>query len=152
MAAAERADSVLSDDRMQLARDILRDRVRSAAPVRLRIRLDDRELPGSLLLVEAMSIRFASPGLLLAPEAEPDDGLLEVVAAEADERQALLDWLSAAPDQLGPELRRRRAARISITWDGAPLHVDDEFHRQDGPAEIEIALEPQPVQVVVPAA
>ena len=39
--------------------------------------------------VEAMNIRFVGPNLPLAPDADPHDGLFDVVLVDADDRRAL---------------------------------------------------------------
>jgi diacylglycerol kinase family enzyme len=59
----------------------------AAPPMRLKLKLDERDLSGEYILVEAMNIRSIGPNLCLAPDADHGDGLLDVVLVSNEERE-----------------------------------------------------------------
>ena len=139
-------------EKLRRGRDAFRRALAEAAPLPVRIVLDGRELPGPLLLIEALNIAYAGPALRLAPEADPGDGLLDAACLGPERRDAALAWL-AAPDRGAAPVVVRRGRALRIEWDGAPLRVDDELPSAPGRAcTIEVALEPRPATVLVPAA
>ena len=84
---------------------------------------------GEYVAVEVMNIRFVGPNLPIAPEADPHDGLLEVVLIGAEEREALLrytrDRLAMAAGEL-PQLSVVKGRDITLEAPaGVMLHLDD---------------------------
>jgi diacylglycerol kinase family enzyme len=91
--------------------------------------VDGDDLSGELLAVEAMNIGQMGPNLPLSPQAEPGDGLLDVVLVREEDRSNLVAYLSARLRELDPALpglRRTRGEQIVL---GPPadlrLHADD---------------------------
>ena len=60
----------------------------------LRVRLDGRELSGEYVLMEVLNIQHIGPGLHFAPNADPGDGLLDVILFTTDHRNVLGEYLS----------------------------------------------------------
>lgn len=94
-----------------------------------RITVDEEVRDGEFLLVEVMNIRTIGPNLALAPEADPADGLLNVVLIPENDRA---DFAAAILDQLnGKQVRfpgeRLKGRRVELEWDGRLLHMDDEL-------------------------
>ncbi|MEK0083130.1 diacylglycerol/lipid kinase family protein [Benzoatithermus flavus] len=140
-------------ERMARAREALRRALEEARPLEAAVTIDGEALPGDLLLVEVMNIPYAGSGLKLAPQADPGDELLDVVALEAGQRGAMLAWL-AEPEPSSPApVSVRRGRTVGFMWAGEPLHLDDEFPRTpEQPGRVELGLEAEPVIVLVPAA
>jgi diacylglycerol kinase (ATP) len=88
------------------------------------LELDGRVIEGELLMMEALNIGAIGPGLPLAKEADPSDGLLDVVCVREHDR-AWLEALIARPEDPGVSLPAIRAREIRFAWSGDPLHVDD---------------------------
>ncbi|MDQ3937389.1 MAG: hypothetical protein M3253_01770, partial [Chloroflexota bacterium] len=154
--------SILSpeSDRAML---LLREVVRAARPASWQIEVDGEDLSGDYLAVEVMNIRFAGPNVPLAPDADPGDGLLEVVLIGEQHRRALLDHLSGRLEQasaLPPELevRRGRHIRLLPVPIGPPIRVDDDVLGieidlsgevvADADDPLEISLEPGAVKLL----
>lgn len=117
--------------------------------------LDGVDLSGSYIAVEAVNLREIGPNLPLAPDADPGDGLLDVVVAGADDRRALGAWIDArlrgrtAP---APSLTRARGSVLGLRRPrDCPMHVDDEpASAPPDDAEATVRMGPQRLPVLVP--
>jgi diacylglycerol kinase (ATP) len=123
---AEHEDLGLTRDLRYMKR-VLRD----LRPRAWHIEVDGDDLSGDYLLCEVMNIPSIGPNLRLAPGADFDDGLFDVVVATENERDALTAYIAArvAGGDPEPGLPVRRARQISIIAAGAEVHVDDELER-----------------------
>jgi diacylglycerol kinase family enzyme len=93
---------------------------------RYMVRADGDDLSGEYLVVEAMNIRQIGPRLLLAPDADPADGLLDLVLVSPGARDALVEYVSSpdAPNERVPAISRR-VRSVEISWPARDGHVDD---------------------------
>jgi diacylglycerol kinase family enzyme len=93
------------------------------------VSVDGARHDGDYLAVEIMNITFVGPNLPLAPDADPHDGLFEVVLVGVDERQALLRYTRDRVDLAAaglPRLRVVQGRNITVQApDGVRLHLDD---------------------------
>ena len=107
---------------------ILKERLRNYVPKKLQLNLDGQDLSGEYILVEVLNIKHIGPNLHLAPEADPSDGLLDVVLVRPTEQDDLSKYFSDAPKNKSstPELPVNRGSRLKIAWDGFLVHIDDE--------------------------
>jgi diacylglycerol kinase (ATP) len=107
----------------------LRKLVRNAEPRPWEIRLDDRDLSGEFIAAEAMNIRFAGPNVPLARDADPGDGMIDLVLVGEGERDALASYLTERLEHgtgVLPELPSFRGRHLSLVPPaGTALHVDD---------------------------
>jgi diacylglycerol kinase (ATP) len=106
----------------------LRAVVADAPALEWGVRADDVDLSGELLAVEAMNVREIGPNILVAPGADPGDGVLELTLIGAGSRSALADYLETRLDHRSPdplELDVHRASRIVLRPPaGCPVHID----------------------------
>jgi diacylglycerol kinase (ATP) len=110
---------------------LLLDVLTEAAPAAQQVELDGLDLSAQLLGVEAMNVRESGPNILLAPEADPGDELLDVVLIRPEHRAALQRYLQARLDRRTAEaprldVRRGRSVALSSSEE-ARLHVDEEL-------------------------
>jgi diacylglycerol kinase family enzyme len=100
-----------------------------AVPIECTITADGLDLSGGYLLVEIMNIRSIGPRVDLAPEADPGDGLLDVVTIRESELRAAADFLRAslAGESTGQSFVCGRAKAVQIRCSITPTHVDDEL-------------------------
>jgi diacylglycerol kinase (ATP) len=119
------------DEKIELGVEILREVIETIPAREWRVEVDGDDLSGELLAVEAMNIGQMGPNLPLALQADPGDGLLDVVLIRDEDRANLLAYLSQRMRDLDPGLpglRRCRGERVVL---GPPqelrLHVDDRF-------------------------
>jgi diacylglycerol kinase (ATP) len=148
-----------SQKRLDRALGLLLDEVRVHPARETTVVLDGSELSSSFVLLEAMNFPMIGPNVRLAPDAQPDDGLLDVALVTEDDRAALAQWLAErlqgrAPRQVPWRVVRAREVRLSPG--GLALHVDDEVRcvsdsATSHDAQVTISLEPRALRVVVPA-
>jgi diacylglycerol kinase family enzyme len=132
----------------KLARAVARARraARRAPAIELKGLLDGRDISGRYVLFEAMNTGWVGPNLHLV-QADPADGMLELVLVRDSERALLVDWLFA--HERGAAHRDRlpsaRGRSLQIVQTDFGVHVDDkvwapERLREDGQATVEVAL------------
>jgi diacylglycerol kinase (ATP) len=140
---------------------LLRHLLADYAPRPWRITLDGRDLSGRYLLLEAMNIRLIGPHLHLAPDADPGDGLFDVVVASEDQCRGLLDYLGHRLEREAtlPALTIHRGRRLEMVWAEPEIHFDDEVWLRSGgdqasepgvPPTIQLEIGGQSVEVLVP--
>jgi diacylglycerol kinase family enzyme len=122
-----------------------------ADPVPWRLVLDDQPVEGEFLLVEVLNMRAIGPNLALTGDASPWDGKLTVVAATADDRAEVAQYLRGRADGTDPPLTLPtwHAARVVIA-DGDRLHIDDEVVAEPAPHRATLRIEAAAVPVLVP--
>jgi len=115
------------EGRVKSALRWLRNQLGDYPAQELTIALDGENLSGDYILLEVMNIQHIGPGLHLAPDADPGDGLLEVVRFSANERDELGKYLAKRliGNSHPPEWTVRSGRRLQLQWDGSDLHIDD---------------------------
>ncbi len=81
------------------------------------------------LAVEAMNIRHAGASVPIAPNADPGDGLLDVVLIRKRARPGLMRYIEQRLEQRAvkrPRLKVRRGRRVELRVKDAPMRVDDQ--------------------------
>jgi len=108
---------------LRVLREVLADHPAHAS----RIEIDGHLLSGVYLLVEAMNIRTIGPNVELAPDADLDDGVLDLVLLREDDRAVLRTYVTDRLAQRTADLDvpRYRGRHFTITWPGSRIHVDD---------------------------
>ena len=148
-----------TDKKIESVLHIMKIRLDGAAPLALKLRLDDLEVAGEFVMVEAMNIRSIGPNLELAPEADPTDGTLEVVLVPDDEKGKLSDYLAGriAGKKDHPRLPCHRVKHLRIECDEMRVHIDDEVwpehgqHPPFGPMIIDVTMHPENLEILIPA-
>ena len=140
-----------TDRALQLIASILR----KAPAADWQLELDDHDLSGTYVAVEAMNIPFVGPNIPLAGDAEMDDGELDLVLLRDEDRERLLEYVVGRVESasaLMPSLDVRRGRRIRMVPPaGWPLRIDDELVELDAQADaraVDILLRSGVVQVV----
>lgn len=135
------AEGPSGEDKLQRGRRALAEELAAMAPFTPRLQLDDEVLEERFLIVEVLNVSHAGPSLVLAPDADPADGHLDVFCVTMDGRDSFLAWLQGDRMSPPPGLRRR-ARRVRILWDGrCDLRIDDQFVPQpEGPVRVEMSI------------
>jgi diacylglycerol kinase (ATP) len=127
------------------------ERLLAATPaVDWTLTVDDAEIAGRFLLIEALTIASIGSTLTLAPRASASDGLLDVVVAFEEHRGMLMDYIRARGLDQEPtlELPTYRGARVRISDAGTYAHVDDEPIVLDAPLDVRARV--ATVDILVP--
>ena len=119
--------------------------------------LDGRDLSGRYLLLEVMNTQATGLRLRLAPDADPSDGMFDVVRVHDDDTVGFAAYLSKlAEGQLEtlPNVEVTRGKRLKLRWNGLPLHFDEEVRGDDPPCdpggELEVTLQPGALTLWLP--
>jgi diacylglycerol kinase family enzyme len=146
---AERATS--KHKRLRRALALIAEELVEYAPRRARIDIDGRDVSGEYLLASVMNLRSMGPALALAPDARPDDGLLDVVLVRPEHRDSLLAHLRRAVEEGDialPSFEVHRAERVRISGQGKWAHLDD--CPREFPGDVEVRVSPRTVRFLVP--
>jgi diacylglycerol kinase (ATP) len=147
----ERSSSTREDE-IRYAFETLRDIVHSYRACAYRVTLDGEDHTGRYLFVEAMNIRSIGPNIELATEADPGDGLLDVVFLAEDDRELLADYIECRLQGKTATLKAtiRRAKHITITpADELKAHIDDELVSLGASASLEVRVQPGELKFLV---
>ncbi|HYY24709.1 MAG TPA: diacylglycerol kinase family protein [Candidatus Udaeobacter sp.] len=148
-----------ADEKISSVLEMLNERLHRCRAMELKAALDGQDLSGEYILVEAMNIRTVGPNLYLSPEADPGDGLLDIICVSTDEQDKLSRYFAACLEgkscSLG--LTARRGTQLQIEWQGFRVHIDDEAWPSAGPilptsaALIDVTLNSASVKFLIPA-
>jgi diacylglycerol kinase (ATP) len=147
------------DKKIESVLHIMRIRLDGARPLALKLNLDGVDLSGEYVLLEAMNIRSIGPNLQLAADANPGDGLIDVVLVADHEREKLGKYLAEriTGKSGAPALSVRRGRHLRIESDEVRLHIDDDIWPEHGehppysPIIIDVELHPESLEILVPS-
>lgn len=147
-----------AEDKINSALHIMKIRLEGCRALPLKLSLDGRDLSGEYILLEAMNIRSIGPNLRLAAEADPGDGLIDLVLVPNGDRELLNRYLSTriANEQGSPALTVHRGRRLRIECDEFRVHIDDDVwpshgeHPPFSPMIIEVSLHAESLELLVP--
>jgi len=143
-----------SGDKVEHGLEVLRDVLAEAPAAHWELDLDGTNLSRELLGMAAMNVREIGPEIMLAPAANPCDGLLDVVLLAEEDRDPLCAY---AEERLGgrtaptPPFGSRRGRALTVRPPrGTALHVDDEPWPADEDGLIVLRAGELRVNVLVP--
>ena len=139
--------------------EMLQARLLTCPEIKLHVTVDGRDLSGEYILLEVMNIKSIGPNLFLAPDADPTDGLFDVVCLTRGAHDTLDRCLQECKEgnRAPTGLPVRRGKQIHIEWEGTPIHIDDQAWPEDGanypPSStvIDITVEPPSLEFLTPA-
>jgi diacylglycerol kinase (ATP) len=121
-------------------------------PLSLDLRFDEGRWVGEVLFAAIANIPTYGAGIIIAPDARPDDGFFEITLVRPLSFARILEALPIVlrdGNLNWPEITRLRARNLSLRADRAsPFHGDGELL---GRTPVEIALLPRALQVFAPA-
>jgi diacylglycerol kinase (ATP) len=132
-----RAKSIDDDslDKVELGLRLLADAIEAAREQSWELSLDGAVVTERLLALEVMNIRELGPNIPVAPDADPGDGMLEVVLIRSEHRAALAAYVDArgrSGHAEPPRLDLLRAQRLTVRPPPETrLRLDDELVDED---------------------
>jgi len=94
------------------------------------VTLDGEDISGTYRMFEVMNTNRFGPWIKLAPEADPGDGLFDVVRVHPDHQESLFRYVSSLlAEEMGelPNVEVARGTCLELRWQGNfPFHVDAE--------------------------
>jgi diacylglycerol kinase family enzyme len=111
-------------------------------PKHCQLTIDDKDYSDDYVLVEVMNIRSVGPNLFLAPDADPTDGLLDVVLIPASEQMKLATYMKHRKEGIEEPFTFNvvRAKSVEIRWKGTHGHIDDKLIRMNKSLILKIQL------------
>jgi diacylglycerol kinase family enzyme len=91
------------------------------------LRLPEEEVTGRFLLIEVLNTTAVGPHLKFAPDADPTDGLLNVLCIREERGEGYLQYLRGLLTEDLPTLEGvevYQTSELRLSWDGFPVHVD----------------------------
>jgi diacylglycerol kinase (ATP) len=121
------------DEEIDAVLKVLKKQLSSYPSKDLTVRLDGRDLSGDYYMLEALNIRYIGPNLDLVPEAQINDGLLDVVFVSKGEQAKLNQYIS---DRLKNRRSRvkltvHQGRHLQVEWKSSPVHLDDKPWPED---------------------
>ncbi|HYY24969.1 MAG TPA: hypothetical protein VE689_05715, partial [Candidatus Udaeobacter sp.] len=109
------------------ALSMLKKQLQHSPAKEMRVRLDGKDFDGRYVVLEVLNIRCIGPNLNLAPQADINDGFLDVVFVSKRERAMLSRYLTDLKKRkiARPNLTIRRGRHLQIEWENSPVHIDD---------------------------
>ena len=124
----------------RVARDVSR-LIRRQAVRHLHVEADGVDLSGEYAAAKVMNIGAIGPRIPIAGDADPGDGLFDLVLMRAEDRDALADFVAGVPGAVEYPVESRRVRCVKLDWPETDTHVDDDVW----PAE----NEPRPRRVSI---
>jgi diacylglycerol kinase (ATP) len=129
------AEEAEGDEKVTVGLELMRAAMSAALALPWSVEVDGVDLSGDYIAVEVTNIREIGPNFPLAADADPGDGLLDVVLVGAEHREALAGYFEdrlAGVEPRPQRLSSRRGKRVSLRPPAeTSLHVDDEFWPDD---------------------
>lgn len=136
-------------EKIEFALDILNRLLPGTPAVYYDITLDGKDYSGEYIMVEAMNIKSIGPNIVIAPDADPGDGLFDVVLLTDEDRTSLTHYINQLMDgkQARFEKKTQRASHISIRSQQPEFHIDDELSGVTNNGKIEFSLEARQLKI-----
>ena len=130
------------EEEIKYSLQVLQETLHTYQPEDLQLRIDGKDHSGRYLLAEIMNIRSIGPNLMLAPDADPGDGELEVVLVAESQRAEFAKYVeNKLNDVENPFVFNSIKARsIRMHCENTHIHIDDELIMVDDPLEINIEV------------
>lgn len=115
------------------------------------LNIDGEDYSGQYILLEVMNTKSIGPNLFLAPDADPGDGILEIVAVTNENKDAFERYVAGKikGEELPFDFTHFRGKNISLSWEGTHMHVDDEIIKIKKEQEVKIELKEGLLQFLV---
>jgi len=138
---------------MRTALEILHESIFSYEPKHCKMTIDGNDHSGIFLLVEIMNTRLIGPNLFLSPHGDPGDGEFEVILIPESDKEKLASYVSNKLNGIDTpySFQQLKGKKITISWEGTHVHVDDEIIKIEKYREIEIELRKGLLEFLVPA-
>ena len=134
------------------ARSRIAETMREVEAETFDMRIDGARITEATVLLEITTIPFVGPNLLLAPDANPADHLIDLCRVTEPDRERAAEWLAAQGDDVPAPLALSTASHIAISGRFGRVRLDDAVRAVDheGIATISLSSATQPLHFVVP--
>jgi diacylglycerol kinase (ATP) len=154
MQEMKKLDEKLTDDpekKLKAALDLLLKITATYKPGRCQLTIDGKDFSGQFLMVEVMNTRSIGPNLVLSPDGDPGDGVLEVITVPESDRRKFADYVAHKlnGEEATFTFNTVKAKVVEIVWVGTHLHVDDEVLKISEKTLVKIEIKPGLLEFLV---
>jgi diacylglycerol kinase family enzyme len=137
--------------RMKAALKLLHQSIFSYEEKYCNLKVDGHDYSGNYLLVEIMNTKSIGPNLLLAPGADPGDGLFNVIAIPKTDKEKFTAYVMSKINDREEtyEFADIKGKEITVSWHGTHVHVDDEVIKLEKDIEVKIELRERLLQFLI---
>lgn len=118
-------------DKLDLSLDELVSLLGNYPEQKVEITIDGEDISGEYLFAEALNHKQMGPWLTLAPDARPDDQLLDLVVLRPSDKQAFKDYILKKKEGLKPEstLPVYQFRKLKMNWPEGIVHIDGKLKK-----------------------
>ena len=124
--------------------------MQQAEPEPFDIRIDGAPIREAVVLLEVTTVPLVGPNLLLAPEADPADQLIDLCWVSAQDQRGVTEWLAAPSGDIPAPLATRSGSHIEISGRLNRVRLDDSVHSGAEAVTVSLASSNEPLYFVVP--
>ena len=119
-------------------------------PITATLLFDGKEVTDEFLMIELLNISRLGPKLLLAKNANPGDGMLELILIKAKQRPLIIKYLEEIVAGKKPQfpIKPISVNQFKIKLDSKDIHVDDEL-METSQHSWEISVLPHMIEVLL---
>lgn len=130
------------EEKIHNALKTLCDLVLEYEPRKCSLEIDGQDHSGEYILAEVMNTRSFGPNLMLAPDADPADGFLEVVTVNRLEKAKFAAYVREKMNgrEAPYTFHKIKGKQIRISWEGTHVHVDDEIVKIKKSSEVLLGI------------
>src|SRR5215203_1074099 len=141
-----------ADEKIKVALEVLHEIILSYDAKDCQLATDGMNHSGRYLLAEIMNTKSIGPNLFLAPEADPGDGLFNVVIIPEAEREKFASYVTGKINNKEGAYNffELKGKKVNISWEGTHVHVDDEVVKLKKNKEMKVELKENLLRFLVP--
>ena len=141
-----------ADEKIKVALQVLHEIILSYDAKDCQLAIDGRNHSGRYLLAEIMNTKSIGPNLFLAPEADPGDGLLNVIIIPEADREKFASYVIGKLNNKEEAYNffELKGKKVNISWEGTHVHVDDEVVKLKKKKEMKVELKENLLRFLVP--
>lgn len=123
------SDREKAEDELNLAFETLHTLILDSQAENYWLKTDEEIREGRCILLEIMNTPSIGPNLILAPEAVVNDGLLDVVLVEEDQREEFAAYIKKLMKGKTSafQFKTFKTENLTVAYTGPYMHVDDEL-------------------------
>lgn len=118
-----------AEDQLKFALKEFHRIVLTAKAAPFQIKANDQLIEGKALLLEVMNIPSVGPNLVLAPKAQTDDGLFDIVVVQEEQRKEFANFIKKLIDgeEVSWKFTKIKTQHLTVDCKSEYMHIDDQL-------------------------
>ena len=116
------------------------------------LNIDGTDYSGKYLLAEIMNTKSIGPNLFLAPNANPGDGLFNIIVIPEADKEKFASYVMSKINNREEtyDFSEIKGKQVSVCWNGTHVHIDDEVLKLKKKTEMKVELKEGLLHFLVP--